>query len=231
MLKILAVGPHPDDVEFGCAPVLIQEVQRGNQTKILVLTKGEAATSGTPEDREQEARNAARKIGAEIGFMELGGDCHLLHTPENSIAIAREIRTYRPAIVLAPHLDENQHPDHVAAGRMIRDAARFARYGGLDELRGLGPHGIGHLYFYSITQSFGAQPDVLIDTSAVEEQWEAAMLCHQTQMKTKSYIDLVKARAKFLGSAIGTSSAIGLWVNDPIRLESISDLELSSRNY
>jgi LmbE family N-acetylglucosaminyl deacetylase len=230
-MKILAVGPHPDDVEFGCAPLLIQEVRKGNHAKILVLSKGEASTSGTPEQRVQEAREAARTIGAEIDFLELGGDCHLRHTPEASIALARQIRLYRPDIVLAPNLDENQHPDHVATACAVRDAARLARYGGLEEIRLHPAHSIGHLYFYSITQSFGAQPDIVIDTSDVEEQWEAAMLCHQTQMKTKSYLDLVRARARFLGSAIGTQSAVGLWISDPIRVQSISDLALSSRNY
>jgi len=231
MQKILAVGPHPDDVEFGCAPVLIQEAQKGNLVKILVLSEGEAATSGTPEERAQEAREAARLIGAEVGFLDLGGDCHLRYSPENSIAIARQIRLDRPSIVLAPHLDENQHPDHASVGRMVRDGARLARYAGLEELRGLAPHSIGHLYFYSITQSFGAEPDIVIDISAVEDLWEAVMRCHRTQMKTKAYLDLVKARARFLGSAIGTSAAVGLWMNDPVRLESISDLTLSSRNY
>ena len=230
-MKILAVGPHPDDVEFGCAPVLIQEVNRGNQVKILVLTKGEAATSGTPELRAQEAREAARLIGAEIEFLDFGGDCHIRHTPENSIAMARQLRLFQPDIVLAPHLDEDQHPDHVAVGRMVRDAARLARYGGLEELRPLASHAIGHLYYYSITQGFGARPDIVIDVSEVEAQWEASILCHQTQMKTKAYLKLVLSRARSLGAAIGVSCALGLWVNDPVRLGALSDLTLSSRNY
>ena len=29
MTNILAVGAHPDDIEFGCAHVLIQEVRKG----------------------------------------------------------------------------------------------------------------------------------------------------------------------------------------------------------
>jgi LmbE family N-acetylglucosaminyl deacetylase len=229
--KILAVGPHPDDVEFGCAPLLIQEVEKSNSVKILVLTKGEASTSGTPHERAEECREAARLIGADLEFMDFGGDCHLRHTPEYSVAMAREIRQFQPDMVLAPHLDENQHPDHVAAGRIVRDAARLARYGGLHELLGMPVHSIGNLYFYSITQSFGEKPDIIIDTTAVEDKWEAVMLCHKTQMKTKSYIHLVQARARALGAAIGTSSAIGLWINDPIRLDSLSDLTCSSRNY
>ena len=53
MNKILAIGPHPDDVEFGCSALLIKEVKKGNKIKILVLSRGEAGTKGTPEIREQ----------------------------------------------------------------------------------------------------------------------------------------------------------------------------------
>jgi bacillithiol biosynthesis deacetylase BshB1 len=229
--KILAVGPHPDDVEFGCAPLLIQEVRKGHQVMILVLTKGEAASSGTPEERTHEASEAARVIGAEIAFLDLGGDCHIRHSPEHATAIAREIRRFKPNIVLAPHLDENQHPDHSATGRNVRDAARLARYGGLEHLKDRGVHPIDQLYYYNITQSLGPKPDIVIDVSDVEAQWETAIRCHKSQMKTKGYLDLVMARARYLGAALGVSAAMGLWVNDPVRVVSLSDLTLSSRNF
>jgi N-acetylglucosamine malate deacetylase 1 len=230
-MNILAVGPHPDDVEFGCAPLLIQEVAKKNPVKILVLSKGEAGTSGAPEERVAESREAARLIGAEIAFLDLGGDCHIRHSPETSIAIAREIRREKPEIVLAPRPDENQHPDHAAVGRSVRDAARLARFGGLGELRGLAPHAVEHLYYYATTQTFGAKPDIIVDISGVETQWEAVIACHKSQIKTKDYPRLVQTHAWALGAAIGVSSALGLWVNDPVRIASISDLTLSSRHY
>src|SRR5258708_18927604 len=98
-MNILAIGAHPDDIEFGCARVLIQEVRRGNHVKLLVLAKGEAASSGTPESRDAEARAAAKLIGAEIEFMDFGGDCHMEHTPKHAFEIAAELRKVRPAIV------------------------------------------------------------------------------------------------------------------------------------
>ena len=230
-MKILAVGAHPDDVEFGCAPVLIQEVQKGHQVRILVASRGEAASSGTPEEREQEARAAARIIGAPIDFLHLGGDCHIQYSPANSILMAREIRKFAPQAVLAPSLDENQHPDHAAVGKMVRDAARLARYGGLEDTRDLPPHAIGALYYYSVTQVFPGQPDVVIDVSAVHDQWVAAMECHQSQMSTRGYVDLVNARARAAGAAIGVAYAVPLWANDPIRISSLGDLPLSSRYF
>ena len=64
-VNILAIGPHPDDIEFGCAPILIKEVRAGNQVKMLVLSRGEAGSAGTPEGRERESRKAARLMGAD----------------------------------------------------------------------------------------------------------------------------------------------------------------------
>lgn len=229
-MKILAVGPHPDDVEFGCAPLLIQEVRRGHQARILVASKGEAGTSGTPEGRAAESRAAARLIGAEVEFLDFGGDCHVRQTPENTVAFARQIRQFQPDIVLAPLLEENQHPDHPVIGRLVRDACRLARYGGLEDLRGLPVHHIGSLYYYNITM-FTAPPHLIIDVSDIQTEWEAVIRCHQSQMKTRGYLELVKARARSLGASIGCDSAVGLWVNDPIRLNALSDLTLSSRNF
>jgi bacillithiol biosynthesis deacetylase BshB1 len=230
-MNILAVGAHPDDVEFGCAAVLIQEVKKGNQVKLLVLSRGEAGTSGTPESREQEARNAARQMGTSIEFLDFGGDCRIEYTPGNGFKIAAEIRKFQPAIILAPNPVENQHPDHVVAGRLTRDACRLARYGGLDALQPLPVHRVDNLYFYNITHHVGQMPDIVIDITDVAAEWEAAIKCHESQMKTKGYLEFQKAAARLLGLSIGCDYAIGLFTNDPVRLRNLSDVTLSSRNF
>lgn len=228
-MNILAIGAHPDDIEFGCAHVLLLETKAGNRVKHLVLSRGEAGSSGTPASREDEARAAAKGIGAEIEFLDFGGDCHMENTPENAIRLAAEIRKYRPAIVLAPHTDENQHPDHAISGKMTRDACRFARYSGLQDLA-LPAHSVQALYFYTITVDYG-RPPVMIDISSVVKDWEAAMACHQSQMRTRGYADLRLSAARNLGLSIGTEYAAGLFPNDPIRLAKVSDLDRSSRHY
>jgi bacillithiol biosynthesis deacetylase BshB1 len=229
-VNILAIGPHPDDIEFGCAPILIKEVRRGNPVKMLVLSRGEAGTAGTPEAREQESRQAAQLIGATVEFLDFGGDCHLEYSPENAFRIAAEIRTFKPEIVLAPHPQENQHPDHAAAGKLVRDACRFARYGGLKELKSMAVHRVNNLFFYNITQHL-EKPDLVIDISDLIHEWEAVMRCHASQVVSKGYIELQKTGARILGLTIGTEYAAGLFVNDPLRLETISDVKLTSRNF
>jgi bacillithiol biosynthesis deacetylase BshB1 len=230
-MKILAVGAHPDDVEFGCAPILIQEVRKGHEARIVVTSKGEAASAGDPEERAQEARDAARVIGAAIQFLELGGDCHIENNTANAMTLAREIRRFRPDVILAPHLGENQHPDHAAVGKIVRDASRLGRFGGLRDLEDLPPHPITSLYFYTITQVFVDPPQLVVDVSPVREAWQAAIQCHRSQMKTRNYLDLVMSRARTLGAAIGGEYAVGLWLNDPIRVGSLADLPLSSRYF
>ena len=234
-MNILAIGAHPDDIEFGCAHALIQEVRKGNQVKLLVLSRGEAASNGTPENRESEAHAAAKIIGADLDFLDFGGDCHILRSPENAFKLAVEIRKFQPAIVLAPHTAENQHPDHAIVGQLVRDASRFARYGGLEflkgfSLKGTAAHTVSALYFYTITKEFGP-PDLVIDIGDAVKDWEAAMLCHAGQMQTRRYVDLRLSAARHLGLSIGVDYAAGFYVNDPIRVTALSDLPLSSRHF
>ncbi len=229
-MNILAIGPHPDDIEFGCAPILIREVRQGNQVHMLVLSRGEAGSAGTPEGREMESRQAAELMGATVEFLDFGGDCHLEYLPENAFRIAAEIRKFKPEIVLAPHPQENQHPDHAAAGKLVRDACRFARYGGLAELKSAPIHRVNNLFFYNITQHL-QKPDIVIDISDLVSEWETVMNCHASQVASKGYIELQKTGARLLGVSIGTEYAAGLFVNDPVRLEAISELKLSSRNF
>lgn len=228
--KILAFGAHPDDVEFGCGGLLIKEIKNGAEVKIVIGSLGEAGTNGTPESRKAEAEAAAKFIGAEIEFIDMGGDCHIINTPENTIHLAEIIRTYQPDIVMAPSLTENQHPDHRVLAEMVRAACRLARYGGLQEIKHLLVHSIDALYFYPSSAEFDAQPDIVVDVSAHYDDWVKAMSLHESQMKTRGYLNLVTSKAQYVGASVGVKYAIGLWANDPVRVESLSHLR-SSRNY
>jgi len=95
-LRILGVGAHPDDLEFGCGGVLLGEAARGSEIFLCICSRGEAGSNGTSNEREAEARSAAQILGAKIDFLEMGGDAHLEICAVNNIAIARQIRTVRP---------------------------------------------------------------------------------------------------------------------------------------
>ena len=232
---VLAFGAHPDDIEFGCGGVIARETRAGRAAHFVICSRGEAGTRGTPAGREKEARRAAALLGATVEFIRLDGDAHLEIRAAHAIRLARVIRRVRPGAVLAPSVVENQHPDHARLGRMVRDAARLARYGGLRELRGLKPHAVGQLFFYAVTPE--AEPSdllkVLIDVSAPEvlAAWIAAMEAHASQMPTRNYVELHLTRAHLNGLRAGVGHALPLFPNDALLFDSLGQLGRAARRF
>ena len=62
-VDVLAVGPHPDDVELGCGGTLALLTRKKLRVGILHLTLGEAGTRGSSSDRRKEAEEAASRLG------------------------------------------------------------------------------------------------------------------------------------------------------------------------
>jgi LmbE family N-acetylglucosaminyl deacetylase len=232
---LLVFGAHPDDIEFGCGGIIARETLAGRPVHFVVCSRGESGTNGTPAERTVEAEKAAAMLGATMEFIELDGDAHLEVRAAHSIKLAEIIRRTKPALVLAPTLEQNQHPDHWRLAQLVRDATRLARYGGLAELKGQPVHAIGQLFFYAITpnaEPSGMQP-VLIDVSSpdVIAAWTAAMEAHASQMKTRNYAELQLARAHVNGSRCGTNAAMALYPNDPLVFDSLAPLGKGARRF
>src|SRR5579863_8651125 len=232
---LLAFGAHPDDIEFGCGGVVALETRGGRSAHFVICSRGEAASNGTPRQRTAEAQAAAKILGATLEWLELDGDARLEIKTALIMKLAALIRRHRPAIVLAPSCVENQHPDHSRLGRMVRDAARLARYGGVKELRKYKPHGIAQLLFYAVTPE--AEPrdisPVLVDVSMPEvvSDWTRAMEAHASQLRTRNYVELQLMRARYLGQRAGVGHAIALFPNDPPVVNSLANLGRGARQY
>jgi LmbE family N-acetylglucosaminyl deacetylase len=213
-LRVLAIGAHPDDVEFGCGGILLVETARGSAISLCLCSRGEAGTNGSPEEREAEARKAAKLLGATIAFLDLGGDCRLDASAANNLALARVIRELRPNVLLSPAGGGNQHPDHIVVSQLCRNAARLARYGGLEELRDLPAHAIEQHCEYAVTP--GAEPPndrprLCVDIGAELKRWVELMECHASQLRTRPYLELQTARARALGLTSGVEYAQALY--------------------
>jgi LmbE family N-acetylglucosaminyl deacetylase len=232
---LLAFGAHPDDIEFGCGGVIARETLAGREAHFVICSRGESSTHGTPAERTAEARKAAALLGATVEFVKLDGDASLEPKAAHALRLAEVIRRVRPAVVLAPSLVENQHPDHPRLGRLVRDAARLARYGGVARLRGRPAHSIGPLFYYAVSQEgepSGPLP-VLVDISAPEVVvvWTAAMEAHASQLRTRNYVELQLCRARVQGLRAGVSYAQALYPNDPLIFDSLSPLTRSARRF
>ncbi len=232
---LLAFGAHPDDIEFGCGGIIARETRDGREAHFVICSRGESATHGTPAGRTAEAERAAALLGATVEFLELDGDASLEPKPAHALKLAAVIRRVRPGIVLAPSLVENQHPDHPRLGRLVRDASRLARYGGVAKLKGRPAHAIGPLLYYVVSQEAepaGSLP-VLIDISDVKvvAAWTAAMEAHASQLSTRNYVELQLARARVQGLRAGVAFAQALYPNDPLVFGSLMPLARTARRF
>jgi LmbE family N-acetylglucosaminyl deacetylase len=232
---LLAFGAHPDDIEFACGAVIAREAAAGRKVHFVVCSHGEAGSYGTPRQRIAEAKKSAKLLGAAIEFLKLDGDAHLELRAAHAIKIAAIFRRIRPCVVLAPTCVENQHPDHARLGKLVRDAARLARFGGLQELRNRPPHAIGQLFYYAVTSD--AEPrdltPVLIDISGPEiiSAWTEAMQAHTSQTSARKYVQYQLARARLLGMRAGVGHAIALYPNEPLVIDSLTQTSRSARSF
>ena len=130
-LDLLAIAPHPDDVELTCGGTMLRMAQEGYATGILDLTRGETGTRGTPETRLKESARAGKLLGAKVR-RNLGlPDAHLRVCDEYKAAIAEVIREFEPRTVILPYW-EGRHPDHYTAATLGYEACFVA---GLKSIR------------------------------------------------------------------------------------------------
>lgn len=232
---LLAFGAHPDDIEFGCGGVIARETQAGRRAHFVVCSHGESGTNGTPAQRAGEARKAAARLGATIEFIDLGGDAHFEVRSAHALKLAGLIRRRRPGFVLAPTTVENQHPDHAVLGKLARDAARLARFGGVKELRRLPVHAVEQVVFYAVTVDAEPrdQPPVFIDVSdeKVAQAWTASMRAHASQALTRDYAGFQLTRAAMNGQRCGVRLAIPLFPASPLVFEHLAAMGRGARKF
>jgi len=130
-LDILAIAAHRDDVEQTCGGTLLRAAQHGQRTGILDLTQGEMGTRGTAEDREREAKDAAKILGVNWRRALDIPDGRVENTWENRLKVASVIRETRPRVVILPYW-KGRHPDHYTASVLGYEACFLAGLAKLD---------------------------------------------------------------------------------------------------
>jgi bacillithiol biosynthesis deacetylase BshB1 len=124
-LDVLAVAPHPDDLEITCGGTLAKLVAQGRRVGIIDLTTGEPTPRGTPEIRAREAEAARQTLGVPVR-VNLGlPNRELFDTAANRAALATAFRTWRPRVVLGTFgRTPAASPDHYQ-GQLLIESARF----------------------------------------------------------------------------------------------------------
>jgi len=219
MLDLLVIGPHPDDAELGLGGTLARAHDGGLHTGVLDLSRGEAATKGTPEERAAEAEAAGRVLGLSVRRNLGWPDSRLLDREDRRLELARELRTLRPRVVAAPHAND-RHPDHVAAAAIVPAAVHLA---GLRNSPLSGePWKVERLLHYMGNGPFEAS--LVVDTSAYIDTWEEAVRCYRSQFTGDAASETVtpdifrtrRGRAAYWGTFIGARFGEPLWTPRPV---------------
>lgn len=183
-MKILGIGAHPDDLEFGCGGTLYQLAKRGHEIHLLVVTSGELGGSSATRRAEQEC--AARRLGAKFYW---GGfrDTDIPMTRELIQLVERHIADIKPDMIFTHHM-EDTHQDHRKVSQATVTASRYTR----------------NVLFYEVPSTTNFSPTVFVDIGKVLPRKLDLLRCHKSQVyKTNvpklSIIESVKSTAIFRG--------------------------------
>jgi LmbE family N-acetylglucosaminyl deacetylase len=121
-MKILALGAHPDDIEFGCGGTLLRFARAGHEVYLYIATYGELG--GDPQVRKCEQERAAEFIGVKHIFWGGYIDCQVPLSRELIENIEKVISEINPDYIFVNNEDDT-HQDHRALAHATTSATRY----------------------------------------------------------------------------------------------------------
>ena len=222
-IDLLAIGPHPDDIEIGIGGTIAKHVALGHRVALCDLTAGEMGSNGTVDERLAEAEAARQTLGAEWRVNLRLPDRALGRDPDHVRAVAALVRRARPRVVALPYWSD-RHPDHVAASQLVTEgvfSAGLRRYPA--EGDAWKPEWV---CYYFINDS--ASPSFVIDVSDHYDAKRRALACHATQfapagsdavatrLTSSRFQQLIESRDAQFGALAGVAFAEGFIVKQPV---------------
>lgn len=216
--SVVAVEPHPDDVEILCLGTLLKMRAAGTRVTIVCITngnKGSGHDHTVPYEeiaatRFREASQVANEFGAE--YVNLGAeDGYLYDTPELRNELATVFRRARADVVFAPSPKDYQ-TDHTIASEIAFQATLLSS---LPQLRIKEPAlaQVPTTYFYDTVQGLEFDPSFFIDVTEVFERKKELARLHESQIANLSstygwnFIDAIETLGRFRGMQSGVKYA------------------------
>lgn len=217
-MNILAIGAHPDDIEFLCAGTLIKYRNQGHNIFIALTTSGNTGSNAysSKEEiamiREAEQLEAAKNYNAQVRFLRFD-DQGLQDTPETRRAILTAIRWADPDVILTnPPWDPSA--DHGMTGRLVTQV--LLSVGGKQHPADLPPiTKTPQVFFWDIPGGIGFQPEVYVDITEVMDEKIKAIAAHKSQgtwmreFMDDDFVDYCRALSAYRGLQAGRKYAEG----------------------
>jgi LmbE family N-acetylglucosaminyl deacetylase len=162
-MNILAIGPHPDDIEIGCGGALIKYAQSGHAVSLMVLTDG--SYGADPSIRRTEQEEASKYIGAKGLYWGGYRDTELGCSRELIVKIDAVIEQTKPDVVFL-NFWADVHQDHRAAAQAAVSATRY----------------IKEVLFYEVPSTQHFEPDIFVDIQDVLDKKLHLLSLHASQI-------------------------------------------------
>ena len=182
--RLLVVAAHPDDAELLVGGTLLRARDEGGQLGVCILCRGEKGQAAEPVAdlaavRKAEAAAAAELLGAPLYHGEVP-DGTLVDDDDTRHTLVRAMRDFRPTLVLG-HWQDDYHPDHQAASRLVEAATWFAASRGHDT--GSEPlERPAALWWMDTVGMTSFEPAFYVDVSDYTDEKEALIRCHASQL-------------------------------------------------
>jgi bacillithiol biosynthesis deacetylase BshB1 len=222
-VDLLAVGPHPDDIEIGIGGLVAKHASLGHRVGLCDLTAGEMGSNGTVTERLAEADVACDVLGAAWRMNLRLPDRAIGRDTDHLRVVASLVRQARPRVVAVPYWSD-RHPDHVAASHLLTEAIFSA---GLRRYEAEGdawkPESV---CYYFINDS--AAPSFVVDVSDHYETKRRALGCFASQFRptqpgavatrltSAGFTQLIESRDAHFGALAGVPFAEGIVVKHPV---------------
>lgn len=125
-MKILMIGAHQDDNEFGRGGLASLLIKRGHTVQFLSMCNGCGGhhimgPEETTRTRAKESAAVAALLGITYDVWDID-DCNLVADLPTRKRLIRYIRHFNPDLIIA-HRPNDYHADHRASGQLVQDAS------------------------------------------------------------------------------------------------------------
>lgn len=132
MYNVLAIGAHPDDIEFGCFGTLKNHINNGDDVTLLVMTQSDVkdAHTGKITRNSKTSADEAKKASSILGAKLILGPFKDTQVPFNSesIGFIENIIKEKNIDWVYTHWAGDTHQDHIntlnatmAASRLVKN--------------------------------------------------------------------------------------------------------------
>jgi len=229
--RAMAIVAHPDDIEFSCVGTLARWARFGSKISYVLCTSGDVGIDASgmtrteaAKIREDEQLEAAKIAGAEEVIFLREPDGMLEGTMQLRKKLVREIRRFRPEVVVTgdPTIvwvgnDYINHPDHRAAAYAALDAT-FPAAGQPNLFEELAAEGLTAHKPRKVYATTWGDADLYVNIEETIDIKIAALRAHKSQMKDwdpeESIRDWASERGKGKEMAYAESFRVVTLVDD-----------------